>query len=148
MGIIEGIKTFAAHLLNPKLAAQQTELEYLRTVYQQSNNSIQPRQWYRISNEHGDIVGFSFCCACGTEYQLLNTNDWLGRSHECPQCHTAFDVLKDSGINPEKLTVSKWAEKFAALPLRPRLSTIRQSPVIDTWESGNDGTVVWEGSKH
>ncbi|MFZ3277619.1 MAG: hypothetical protein WA182_12020 [Candidatus Sulfotelmatobacter sp.] len=145
MGIIESIKKAASWFDNRH--AERTELEYLRTVYMQKNDNIRTRQWYRVCNENGDIVGFSFCCACGTEYQLLNINLWMGRTHECPQCHTVFDVLKDAGINPEKTNVSKWAEKFAALPMRPRLATARKSPYVDTWANQSEETVQWAGDK-
>jgi hypothetical protein len=144
MGIIDSIKRATSWLGTRR--AERTELEYLRTVYQQANSSIRPRQWYRISNENGDVVGFSFCCACGTEYQLLNVFDWLGRAHACPQCQTPFDVLKDSGINPEKLGPSRWWEKLSALPLRPRMATARESRFKDTWNDGSDSEVQWVGS--
>ncbi len=144
MGILDAIKKVTEGFANRR--AERTELEYLRTVYQQKSDNIRPRQWYRVSNENGDVVGFSFCCACGTEYQLLNVNLWLGHAHKCPQCETPFDLLKDAGIKQDT-PHSKFTEKFATFPIRPRLLTAQKSPYVDTWGAQPNETVAWAGDK-
>jgi hypothetical protein len=145
MGILDVIRKVTASFANQR--AERTELEYLRTVYQNKTDNIRPRQWYRVANENGDVVGFSFACACGTEYQLLNVNLWLGHAHKCPQCTTPFDLLKDAGIKADT-PHSKFTEKFATFPIRPRLLTAKKTPYVDTWAQSSDDNVKWDGPEN
>ncbi len=134
--LLDSFKQSIIRALDPQHNRKETELSYLRQVY---NNApgIKRNQWYRIATEVGNLVGFSFSCACGQEYQLLSINDWL-RDYHCPQCKTEFDLLKTVGITSE-ISPTRWPEFFAKLPVRPRLAGIKQPRVIDTWSSSDEG---------
>jgi hypothetical protein len=144
MGLLDRIKTTITGALAAP-ANESRELSYLRQIYQQQGG-VQRNSFYRILNQSGDNVGFSFVCNCGTEYQLLHVADWL-RQNTCPTCKTQFDLLKACGITTETPT-AQWPQFFAKLPARPRLSGSKpRSPYIDTWGNDNADTVQWGGSK-
>ena len=145
MGILDRVKTAVADALAPQRAGESKELAYLREIYNSKDTNIRRNQFYRLLNQNGDHVGFSFSCVCGAEYQMLNMTDWIGRQHTCPTCKTPFDLLKAVGITQET-PAAHWAQYFAKLPARPRLSGKRTSPYIDTWNDNAD-TVQWAGSK-
>ena len=140
MGFLDRIKTTITGALAAS-ANESRELAYLRQIYQQQGGA-QRNAWYRILNQSGDNVGFAFLCACGVEYQLLHTGDWL-RQNQCPQCKTQFDLLKSCGITSETPTAA-WPQHFAKLQARPRLGGAKRSaPYIDTWNDGAE-TVQYE----
>jgi hypothetical protein len=146
MGLLDKVKTSIAEALAPARADENRELQYLRQIYENRDGGIRRNQWYRILNPSGDNVGFAFSCICGTEYQLLHVTDWLGRQHACGSCKTSFDLLKACGITSE-IPAAQWAQHFAKLPVRPRLSGGKRTPPFaDTW-ADNTGDVQWAGGK-
>lgn len=140
MGLLDRIKTTITSALAAP-ANESRELAYLREIYKQQGGT-QRNAWYRILNQSGDNVGFEFCCACGTSYQLLHVADWL-RQNTCPTCKTQFDLLKACGITGETPSAA-WPQHFAKLPARPRLSGSKpRSPFVDTWND-SAGDVQYE----
>ena len=142
-GLLDKVKTAVVEALAPQRAGESKELAYLREIYTNREGNIRRNQWYRLLNQNGDHVGFSFSCACGTEYQLLHLSDWMGRQHTCAACKTAFDLLKAAGITQET-PAAQWPQHFAKLPARPRVSGKRTPPFADTW-SDSAGDVEWAG---
>ena len=147
MGLLDKVRVTISEALNPQRAGESKELAYLRQIYGSQNGGVQRNQWYRILGPSGDHVGFEFCCACGTSYQLLHINDWLGRQHQCPTCKTQFDLLKACGISND-VTPAQWPAAFAKLPVRPRLAGARPRPnAVSTWDDSEKEVVQWAGGK-
>jgi hypothetical protein len=143
MGLLDRIKTTITSALAAP-ANESRELAYLRKIYKQQGGGALRNQWYRILNHSGDNVDFEFCCACGISYQLLHVADWL-RQNQCPTCKTQFDLLKAVGLTQETPS-AQWAQHFAKLPARPRLSGSKpRAPFVDTWNDAA-GDVQYERS--
>lgn len=145
MGLFDRVKTALADAFTPIGANESRELAYLREIFYNRDGGIRRNQFYRLLNSNGDHVGFSFSCVCGAEYQLLHVTDWLGRQHKCPTCKTDFDLLKACGI-PTDMPPAQWAQQFAKLPARPRLTGKRATPFVDTWANNAAGDVQWDGN--
>ena len=144
--IFQKAKSVLVAALDSDRSAEKTELVYLRELYADQNGGPPRRnQFYQIISQSGNVVGYSWVCACGTEYQMLSVNDWLGKDHVCPTCKTDFDLFRAAGITAEDGDQQK-REKLAKLPVRPRNADIKKSPFHDTWNDG-DETVQWAGSK-
>lgn len=146
--IFQKAKSVLVAALDSDRSAEKTELAYLRELYAPGNGGPPRRnQWYQIiSSGGGNVVGYSFACACGTEYQMLSVDDWFGKAHVCPTCKTEFDLFRAAGIAAEDGDQQK-REKLAKLPVRPRNADIKRSPFVDTWQQDSDETVQWAGSK-
>jgi hypothetical protein len=144
-GLLDRVKTAVAEALAPQRAGESKELAYLREIYYNKDTNIRRNQFYRLLNQNGNHVGFSFSCVCGAEYQMLDVTDWLGRQNVCPTCKTQFDLMKAVGLAHET-PAAQWPQYFAKLPARPRVSGKRTSPYIDTWND-NGETVQWSGGK-
>ena len=82
-------------------------------------------------------------CGCGMAYQLLSVQDWCGRQHNCTNCRRPIDLFKTLGITQDT-PHSQYAEKFAALPIRPRLSGKPEQRFVDTWDASKAGEVTYE----
>jgi hypothetical protein len=145
MGLFDKVRTAVVEALAPERVGETKELQYLREIYGSQNGGIRANQWYRLLNQNGDNVGFSYSCNCGGEYQLLHVADWLGKNHICTRCQTPFDLLKACGITSDT-PAAQWQQYFAKLPARPRLAGKRTPNVIDTWADVS-GDVQWAGSK-
>lgn len=143
MGVFDRVKNAIGEALLPQRAAENKELAYLRQIYENRDGGIRRNQWYRLLNQNGDHVGFSFSCACGQEYQMLDVSDWQGRQHVCRQCKTEFDLFKTVGITTDT-PAAQWAQHYAKLPARPRLTGKRSTPFIDTWDNSDKEVVQYE----
>ena len=122
MGILDRVKTAVADALAPQRAGESKELAYLREIYYNKDTNIRRNQFYRLLNQNGNHVGFSFSCVCGAEYQMLDVTDWLGRQNVCPTCKTQFDLMKAVGLTQERLLHSG----RSILPSCPRRSEERR----------------------
>jgi hypothetical protein len=128
MGIIESLKQTVVNVLDPNRRAQSQELSYLQEIYYNREGNLRPRQWYRLSNERGETVGFSFVCSEGQEYRFLDVFEAF-RDHVCPNCKDKFELLKFVGINPAEIPVTQWKSICTAkLPARPGAVTGKQAP--------------------
>ena len=149
MSLLDGLKKAVIEVLRPGTRQQLGEANVLKQMYENSNaQAILPNTWYRLHNEAGACVGFSYVCNCRTEHQLYSAFEWM-RDYQCPACGARFDLLKHAGIkNVDGDYVKKpeeWESLLAKLPVRPRLAGKQPSPFVDTW-AGDDGGVIWEGS--
>lgn len=149
--IIEGLKSAAMTLLDPRYVAKQTEAAHLRQLYN-NDSAVVPRcdQWYKVVSQRGDLVGVAYSCACRVEYQLLSMNDYF-KEYDCPACGNHFSLLKAVGYDASKHTPANLPALMVDLPVRPRLSGTKQSPFLDTWsESGGgaSGEVGYEMSDY
>lgn len=120
--------------------ADGLELEMLR---KQAALNSPINQWYRLFNEAGCHVGFSWICSCGIEYQLLSIEQWQARDHNCPTCKRPFSLFKALGITQET-PHSKLADKYASLPVRSRTTGKKAPRFLDTWDSSKAGEVEYE----
>jgi len=149
--ILEGLRTLIIERLRPGTREALGEREVLRQMYSAENaGRIQPNSWYRLHNENGDCVGFSYVCNCNVERQMLSAFEWM-RDYACPQCKAKFDLLRFVGIKAASGEFTKkpeeWEKLLATLPIRPRLAGKPQPRAIDTWSASGDGEVIWAGSK-
>jgi hypothetical protein len=127
-GILEQLKRNVSELLHPQRREESQELQYLREVYYNREGNLRPKQWYRLSGESGNCVGFSYFCSCGQEYRLLSAWEWFKDFH-CPQCKDKFDLLKFVGIDPKVTPVNQWKSVVESkLPARPGAVTGKQTP--------------------
>jgi hypothetical protein len=140
--IFERVRNVAMAAFSPSYLSEKTELQYLRQLYDGNGGNVRPNTWYRILNQGGQHVGFSYSCACGMEYQLLQPFEWF-RPYTCSQCKNPFELLRAAGV-PQNCPPHKFEEHLRKLPVRPRLGGKQQPSAIDTWASGDDGTVTYE----
>lgn len=150
MSFLDAVKITIVEFIRPGTAQQLGENNVLKQMYQNSNaGAIQPNTWYRLHNQTGSCVGFSYSCNCRQEYQMLSAFEWL-RDYACQQCGCKFDLLKHVGIKNEKdefkIKPEEWESFLAKLPVRPRLAGVPEKPrAVDTW-SASDETVEWVGT--
>jgi hypothetical protein len=149
MSLLDGLKTAVIEILRPGTRQQLGEGAVLKQMYEASNaQAILPNSWYRLHNEAGACVGFSYVCNCKTEHQLFSAFEWM-RPYACPACAAKFDLLKHVGIKNVDGDFTKkpeeWEALLAKLPVRPRLAGKQQQSFVDTWSNDN-GDVVWDGA--
>ena len=148
MSLLDGLKEAIVEVLRPGTRQQLGERDALKQMYQNSNaQNILPGQWYRLYSPSGSCVGFSYCCPCMREWQLLSAFEWH-RDYTCPQCKSKFDLLKHVGIKNAdgdfKVKPEEWEQLLSKLPVRPRLAGgPPRTPFIDTWDN-SDSTVGYE----
>jgi hypothetical protein len=149
--LLDGFKNAIIEALRPGTREALGEREVLRQMYSAENaGRIQPNAWYRLHNQNGDCVGFSFVCNCNVERQMLSAFEWM-RDYSCPQCGAKFDLLRSVGIKAANGEFTKkpeeWEKLLATLPIRPRMQGKPTPKAVDTWESSGSGEVEWTGSK-
>jgi hypothetical protein len=148
MSLLDGLKNAVIEALRPGTQQQLGERQALRQLYEANNDgAVLPNSWYRLHNQSGNCVGFSFSCNCRLEYQLLSAFEWM-RDYKCGQCSAKFDLLKHVGIkNADGEFTRKpeeWEALLAKLPVRPRLAGAPQQRVFDTWATGKGDEVAYE----
>jgi hypothetical protein len=137
MGILDRVKTAVAEALAPARAGESKELAYLREIYYNKDTNIRRNQFYRLLNQNGNHVGFSFSCVCGAEYQMLDVTDWLGRQNVCPTCKTQFDLMKTVGLTQETPAGQVYSRTIRKVKCHPDKGTTRGGPPNVTSESQN-----------
>jgi hypothetical protein len=148
--IFEKAKKVVEAVLHPNRQAESNELAYLRAMYEKQTGGGKLNQWYRLASESGDLVGFCFCCPCGTEYEILSFNHWM-QSWDCATCKTVIDLYKAVGITSDT-PIADHKALLMKLPLRPRLQgRPSQPPFIRTgdWGDGDptEGATGWDGAR-
>lgn len=149
--LLDGLKEAIIEAIRPGTRQELNEGEVLRQMYSAENaNNIRQNQWYRLHNQNGDCVGFSFVCTCMGEYQLLSAFEWM-RDYKCQRCGSKFDLLRFVGIKAANGEFTKkpeeWEKFLAKLPIRPRLAGKQQPRFVDTWGAETAETVQWAGTK-
>ena len=102
-----------------------------------------PRTWARILNANQNLTGFEFRCACSIVYTLLDWNLLLVEKHTC-HCGQSFGLLRD--LNLQKTPPHQWWKRFAELPVKSNAAAQQPSRFRDTWNEGNDGDVIYDGT--
>jgi hypothetical protein len=148
--LLDGLKNAVIEMLRPGTQQQLGERESLRQLYDATSaGAVLPNTWYRLHNQNGGCVGFSYSCNCRMEYQLLSAFEWM-RDYKCSQCGAKFDLLKYAGIkNADGEFVRKpeeWEALLAKLPIRPRLAGRQEQRVFDTWSESKSDAVAWGGN--
>jgi hypothetical protein len=148
MSLLDGLKEAIVEVLRPGTRQALGERDALKQLYDSSNaKNILPNSWYRLYNQAGSCVGFSFVCNCGVERQLISAYEWH-RDYVCPQCKVKLDLLRFVGIKNAdgeiKARPEEWETLLSKLPVRPRLAGgPPRTPFIDTWDN-SDSTVGYE----
>jgi len=142
MSIFAAVK----NVLSIATSDRDTELRYLRELHEKQTGTA-PRTWYRVVNPAGNLVGFCYVCACGTSYELLSVEQWMGKTNVCG-CGHKFNLIESLGI-PADVKVSDYPKFFARLALTPRLTQPKQAPSgmpVGDWGDSAD-SAGWSGTK-
>lgn len=149
MSLIGGLKSAIVEALRPGTRQALGENAALRQMYEAGNaGAVLPNTWYRLHNQVGSCVGFSYSCNCRMEYQLVSAFEWM-RDYKCNLCGAKFDLLKHAGIKNEAgefvRKPEEWEHLLSKLPVRPRLAGKATPSFVDTWADDGAVEVNWGG---
>ena len=121
--------------------SERIELEFFRANADRTQQ--RPNSWQRLLSPDNALVGFSYRCACGSAYTILDARKWL-TGIRC-RCGHVANVLDACNI-PKSALRETWPSYFVDLPIaETRIGPKPRSPFMNTWPD-DGGEVEWTGS--